>query len=232
MGRPPKANKLPRPDKVKKEPKKPKTPKKCSEEPSKPAKPRSPKKEEDVDKEKSGDDKEEEAPIVEELLDLHNIRFPACRGAKVIRQFYVYSAALDSDDEEEESLMSDDILRYVPNKSSVWEIKASDGAVVSRVRLYHYSDDIGGLLPTPRDNPPPPLPSTSSKASSKAQKEEGGQVDDTWYSIFPVETPELVRGRWEDEIIWSVEEITEPPQPKILALDPNDENVVLCVPGK
>lgn len=61
---------------------------------------------------------------------------------------------------------------------------------------------------------------------------EGGQVDDTWYSIFPVETPELVYGRWEDEVIWSIQELVDVPEPKVLSLDPNDENIVLCIPGE
>jgi transcription initiation factor TFIID subunit 1 len=60
--------------------------------------------------------------------------------------------------------------------------------------------------------------------------DEGGQVDDTWYSIFPVETSELVYGRWEDEVIWDADEMEEVPPPKILALDPNDENIILCIP--
>jgi hypothetical protein len=78
--------------------------------------------------------------------------------------------------------------------------------------------------------------SSSSKGGSKIppnlKSEEGGQVDDTWYSIFPVETPELVYGLWEDEVIWNVEAVEHIPEPKILALDPNDENIVLCIPGK
>ncbi|XP_046667690.1 transcription initiation factor TFIID subunit 1 [Homalodisca vitripennis] len=55
--------------------------------------------------------------------------------------------------------------------------------------------------------------------------------DDTWYSIFPVENEELVYGTWEDEIIWDAENMTSIPKPKILTLDPNDENIVLGIPN-
>ncbi|XP_003241670.1 transcription initiation factor TFIID subunit 1 isoform X1 [Acyrthosiphon pisum] len=55
-------------------------------------------------------------------------------------------------------------------------------------------------------------------------------TDDTWYSIFPVENEELVYGTWEDEIIWDAKNMEKIPRPKILTLDPNDENIILGVP--
>ena len=55
-------------------------------------------------------------------------------------------------------------------------------------------------------------------------------TDDTWYSIFPVENEELVYGVWEDEVIWDSENMAHIPKPKILTLDPNDENIVLGIP--
>lgn len=55
-------------------------------------------------------------------------------------------------------------------------------------------------------------------------------VDDTWYSIFPVENEELVYGKWEDNIIWDPENMTEIPEPTVLTLDPNDENIILGIP--
>ncbi|XP_016841601.1 transcription initiation factor TFIID subunit 1 [Nasonia vitripennis] len=54
--------------------------------------------------------------------------------------------------------------------------------------------------------------------------------DDTWYSIFPVENEELVYGLWEEEIIWDSENMKRIPKPKILTLDPNDENIILGIP--
>ncbi|XP_075228523.1 TATA-box binding protein associated factor 1 isoform X4 [Lycorma delicatula] len=60
-------------------------------------------------------------------------------------------------------------------------------------------------------------------------REENG--DDTWYSIFPVENEELVYGMWEDEVIWDAEAMTHIPKPKILTLDPNDENIILGIPN-
>jgi len=56
------------------------------------------------------------------------------------------------------------------------------------------------------------------------------ETDDTWYSIFPVENEELVYGTWEDEVIWDSESMPSIPKPKILTLDPNDENIVLGIP--
>lgn len=56
-------------------------------------------------------------------------------------------------------------------------------------------------------------------------------TDDTWYSIFPVENEELVYGTWEDEVIWDPEDMNSIPKPKILTLDPNDENIILGIPN-
>lgn len=55
-------------------------------------------------------------------------------------------------------------------------------------------------------------------------------VDDTWYSIFPVENEELVYGKWEDNIIWDPENMNTIPEPTVLTLDPNDENIILGIP--
>lgn len=60
---------------------------------------------------------------------------------------------------------------------------------------------------------------------NKGRAEENG--DDTWYSIFPVENEELVYGTWEDEVIWDADAMNNIPRPKILTLDPNDENIIL-----
>ena len=50
------------------------------------------------------------------------------------------------------------------------------------------------------------------------------------YSIFPIENEELVYGIWEDEIIWDSEAVSRIPKPRILTLDPNDENIILGIP--
>ena len=55
-------------------------------------------------------------------------------------------------------------------------------------------------------------------------------MDDTWYSIFPVENEELVYGKWEDNIIWDPENMGAIPEPTVLTLDPNDENIILGIP--
>lgn len=56
------------------------------------------------------------------------------------------------------------------------------------------------------------------------------ETDDTWYSIFPVENEELIYSRWEDEVIWDAEAMPKVPKPKMLSLDPNDENIILGIP--
>ncbi|KAK7072813.1 Transcription initiation factor TFIID subunit 1 [Halocaridina rubra] len=68
-------------------------------------------------------------------------------------------------------------------------------------------------------------------ASTKAAKSKNQMpIDDTWYSIFPVENEELVYGLWEDNIIWDPENMDTIPEPTVLTLDPNDENIILGIP--
>lgn len=74
-------------------------------------------------------------------------------------------------------------------------------------------------------------PFASTKASKvKSQMPRKNNVDDTWYSIFPVENEELVYGKWEDNIIWDPENMNDIPEPTVLTLDPNDENIILGIP--
>lgn len=67
-----------------------------------------------------------------------------------------------------------------------------------------------------------------SKSQMLLQKLE--EADDTWYSIFPVENEELIYSKWEDEVIWDAENMSKIPKPKMLSLDPNDENIILGIP--
>ncbi|XP_044017521.1 transcription initiation factor TFIID subunit 1-like isoform X2 [Aphidius gifuensis] len=69
-----------------------------------------------------------------------------------------------------------------------------------------------------------------SKINQQNQARDDFNYDDTWYSIFPVENEELVYGLWEDEVIWDPMNMKKIPKPKILTLDPNDENIVLGIP--
>ncbi|VVC24131.1 Bromodomain, conserved site,Transcription initiation factor TFIID subunit 1, domain of unknown [Cinara cedri] len=55
-------------------------------------------------------------------------------------------------------------------------------------------------------------------------------TDDTWYSIFPVENEELVYSTWEDDIVLDPINMEKIPCPKILTLDPNDDNIILGIP--
>ncbi|KAI9580485.1 transcription initiation factor TFIID subunit 1 isoform X1 [Glossina fuscipes] len=73
-------------------------------------------------------------------------------------------------------------------------------------------------------------PSSKQKANQNLPPKVPEVVDDTWYSIFPVENEELIYSKWEDEIIWDAEQMTKIPKPKVLTLDPNDENIILGIP--
>ena len=102
-----------------------------------------------------------------------------------------------------------------------------------------------------RSNPAGWVPSTGSRTASSfcQQKQRSGVIrpelqirlatmgkklpenfDNTWYSMFPVDNEELVYGRWEDEVIWDTEKMPKKLQPKIVSLDPNDENIVISIP--
>ncbi|KAL1130727.1 hypothetical protein AAG570_011968 [Ranatra chinensis] len=80
------------------------------------------------------------------------------------------------------------------------------------------------------------MPLVNKQNKSQVMMNKGGRAedttDDTWYSIFPVENEELVYGMWEDEVIWD-HEATMPTvlKPKVLTLDPNDENIILGIPN-
>lgn len=54
--------------------------------------------------------------------------------------------------------------------------------------------------------------------------------DNTWFSLLPVENEELVYAKWEDNVIWDPEIQKAVTEPKILTLDPNDENIILGIP--
>ncbi|XP_049868741.1 transcription initiation factor TFIID subunit 1 isoform X3 [Pectinophora gossypiella] len=85
----------------------------------------------------------------------------------------------------------------------------------------------------PRPQPTTPLqpkPSAAATATATPGSSTNDGEDNTWYSIFPVENEELVYGTWEDEVIWDAENMKQIPKPKILTLDPNDENIILGIP--
>uniref|UniRef100_A0A8C3B552 Transcription initiation factor TFIID subunit n=1 Tax=Cyclopterus lumpus TaxID=8103 RepID=A0A8C3B552_CYCLU len=60
----------------------------------------------------------------------------------------------------------------------------------------------------------------------------GGEDDSPWFSIFPIDSEELVYGRWEDNIIWDDQEMDRMLMPPVLTLDPNDENIILEIPNE
>ncbi|CAL1535229.1 unnamed protein product [Lymnaea stagnalis] len=54
--------------------------------------------------------------------------------------------------------------------------------------------------------------------------------DSEWFSIFPLENEALIYKNWEDDIIWDAQNMDSIPSPKVLTLDPNDENIILEIP--
>lgn len=78
--------------------------------------------------------------------------------------------------------------------------------------------------------PNPPLPGSKMSKTQMLLAKVQEETDDTWYSIFPVENEELVYSKWEDEVIWDAEAVVKIPKPKVLTLDPNDENIILGIP--
>lgn len=49
-------------------------------------------------------------------------------------------------------------------------------------------------------------------------------------SLFPINNPALVYGRWEDDIIWDTEAVPQIPKPIVPQLDPNDPHIILGIP--
>ncbi|XP_059612108.1 transcription initiation factor TFIID subunit 1 isoform X2 [Phlebotomus argentipes] len=93
----------------------------------------------------------------------------------------------------------------------------------------------GKVLPVTTPLPGTKMGNSQSGKMSKSQMislmlQKPEEADDTWYSIFPVENEELVYSKWEDEVIWDAESMEKVPKPKVLTLDPNDENIILGIP--
>ena len=54
--------------------------------------------------------------------------------------------------------------------------------------------------------------------------------DEEFFSIFSVENEELSYGRWEDQVIWDHEKMPVKLEPKMVTVDPNDDNIILGIP--
>ncbi|XP_039621778.1 transcription initiation factor TFIID subunit 1 isoform X1 [Polypterus senegalus] len=88
--------------------------------------------------------------------------------------------------------------------------------------------------PPPTQKTVTPGTQSSSKTRDKhLQEQQAAQEDDRpWFSIFPIDSEELVYGRWEDNIIWDDQAMDEILHPPVLTLDPNDENIILEIPDE
>nr|XP_014348630.1 PREDICTED: transcription initiation factor TFIID subunit 1 [Latimeria chalumnae] len=73
---------------------------------------------------------------------------------------------------------------------------------------------------------------TKGKDKHAAEQQVSHEDDKPWFSIFPIDNEELVYGRWEDHIIWDDQAMEQIPDPPVLMLDPNDENIILEIPNE
>ncbi|XP_022830703.1 transcription initiation factor TFIID subunit 1 isoform X5 [Spodoptera litura] len=149
------------------------------------------------------------------------------------------------DEEDSDSGFPDDSFLMVSQlqweDDVIWDGSEIKHKVLARLNS---KSNAAGWVPTsvsrtaqqfshPRPQPPAPLqpkPPTATATSKDAAGNSADGEDNTWYSIFPVENEELVYGTWEDEVIWDAENMPVVPKPKILTLDPNDENIILGIP--
>uniref|UniRef100_A0A8D0DEW5 Transcription initiation factor TFIID subunit n=1 Tax=Sander lucioperca TaxID=283035 RepID=A0A8D0DEW5_SANLU len=77
------------------------------------------------------------------------------------------------------------------------------------------------------------LPSSMTRNANAYNAQQAFQEEDSpWFSIFPIDSEELVYGRWEDNIIWDDQEMEHMLMPPVLTLDPNDENIILEIPNE
>uniref|UniRef100_A0A8D0G842 Bromo domain-containing protein n=1 Tax=Sphenodon punctatus TaxID=8508 RepID=A0A8D0G842_SPHPU len=79
------------------------------------------------------------------------------------------------------------------------------------------------------------LPSSMTRNATAYNAQQGVPAldeDKPWFSIFPIDSEELVYGRWEDNIIWDDQAMETLLDPPVLTLDPNDENIILDIPDE
>ncbi|XP_055893415.1 transcription initiation factor TFIID subunit 1-like isoform X2 [Biomphalaria glabrata] len=142
--------------------------------------------------------------------------------------------------EEEESLRLDkdlDYDRYLMVTQQRWEDKIIwDGEKAKQKVLEEHrkNAEFAGWVPSTNNRTfaqsraQSGLLQRSKSILAKAESDPGR--DSEWFSLFPVENEELIYGNWEDDIIWDAENMDVISSPKVLTLDPNDENIILEIP--
>lgn len=100
-------------------------------------------------------------------------------------------------------------------------------------RASDFNHQVRDTTTTPR--PQNQLTSQTAQTTGRSSKHDknkqvADESDPTWYSIFPVENEDLVYGVWEKDIIWDAEGAHHIPGPKLLTLDPNDDNIIFTIP--
>ncbi|KAG8041343.1 hypothetical protein G9C98_002331 [Cotesia typhae] len=76
------------------------------------------------------------------------------------------------------------------------------------------------------------IPSTASRKAHNnlSYYQPSLNAEENNFSLLPMENEDLVYGTWEDEVIWDAENMPKIPEPKIMTLDLNDDNIILKVP--
>ncbi|KAH9513821.1 Transcription initiation factor TFIID subunit 1 [Bulinus truncatus] len=142
--------------------------------------------------------------------------------------------------EEEESRRLDkdlDYDRYLMVTQQRWEDKIiwdGDKSKQKVLEEHKKNAEFAGWVPSTNNRTFAQSRSQSgllqrSKSMLAKSDSEAGK-DSEWFSIFPVENEELIYRNWEDDIIWDAENMDFIPSPKVLTLDPNDENIILEIP--
>ncbi|XP_075681101.1 TATA-box binding protein associated factor 1 [Dermatophagoides pteronyssinus] len=161
------------------------------------------------------------------------------------------SATLSNDDDDAFHL----VTQYHWENEIIWNADEVRQKILAKLNDKHLAS---GWLPSGHNRTataftqqirgsitPKPLPQSSSSSSSSSLKKNdnkknnpdknddqdgGGGGGDQWFSIFPIENEDLVYGLWEDSIIWDSEAMDHIPEPPLLVLDRNDENIILEIP--
>ena len=110
---------------------------------------------------------------------------------------------------EQAGWIPDDAKRFAPNFVRKFKCDIKDGIADRNKNNHIKSKD------------------TTSENNSQDVKVKKEFKHIKWISTLPVINGDLISSCWEDEVIWDHEAMNKLPQPRIVPLDPNDDNVVI-----
>lgn len=128
---------------------------------------------------------------------------------------------------------SDDVANKIGNNKSIQISAETDDKYKVRVNRAAQA----GWVPTSTQRTALPSGVQSGKSpltfpmAERIRKENASKGEKKVFnSIFPIENYELIYGDWEKDIIWDDQNMDFIPEPKVFALNPNDENIILAIP--